>query len=73
MAVLIQLIKTECRDPYSEANIEKLKDNFGPSTSKSTIQNAMNKLSELDIIYKVGHGKWHFSDPAFVKYVLLAK
>lgn len=73
MAVLVQLIKTECKDPYSEVNIAKLKENFGSSASKSTIQNAMKKLSNLDVIYKAGHGEWRFSDPAFVKYILLAK
>lgn len=73
MAVLVQLIQTDCKDPYSETNIEKLKDSFGPSASKSTIQNAMTKLSDLDIIYKAGHGEWRFSDPAFVKYIIMAK
>ena len=73
MAVLVQLIRTECKDPYSEVNIEKLKENFGLSTSKSTIQNAMTKLSSLDIIYKLGFGEWRFSDPAFDKYIVMAK
>ena len=71
--VLVQLIQTECKDPYSESNIEKLKQTFGLSASKSTIQNAMTKLSALGIIYKAGHGEWRFSDPAFVKYIMMAR
>ena len=73
VTILIQLIKTECKDTYSENNINTLKDILGSSVSKSTVQNAIEKFSNLDIIYKVGHGQWRFSDPAFVKYIITSK
>lgn len=73
MTVLSHLITTECKNPFSQSNIEKLKQTLDSSASKSAIQNTLDKLSSLDIIYKVSRGKWKFSDPAFIKYVVTAR
>jgi hypothetical protein len=69
-AVLAMLIKTGGKGIYTDEFKSQLSEMLGKRATKSTIQNAIQKLVELDVIFSLKRGTWTISDPSFAKYII---
>lgn len=68
--VLALLIKTGGKGTYTDEFKTQLSESLGKTATKSMIQNAIQKLVELDVIFSLKRGMWTISDPSFAKYII---
>jgi hypothetical protein len=66
--ILRYLVEINCKNIYSQSNLNVLRK-IDTSVTKNRIQVTVEKLCQLNVLYKVKRGVWEFSEPAFMKYV----
>lgn len=69
--VILSMVANENKDLYGKQTMQKLGETLGitDGVSSNTIQNALRRLSEKNIISRIDHGMYQFEDEAFADWV----